>query len=116
MATALFDNTWQDPPAPPDVRVLAEVHAWKNDSFVLVDYTITNYAAVAKKLYIGMGCVPEPSETYGGETVAYDATKKMAYFFRTGETPYIGVKLIGADPLSFHALDWDTYSPADAEC
>ncbi len=114
VAVALFDNTWQEPPAQPDVRALAEVHAWKNDPFVLVDYTITNYAAVAKKLYIGMGCVPEPSETYGGETAAYDATKKMAYFYRTGETPYVGVKLITGDPISFHPLDWDTYSPADA--
>lgn len=114
VASAIFDNTWQDPPAPPDVRALAEVRAWNNDSFVLADYTITNYGTTAKKLYIGMGCVPEPSETYGGETVAYDATKKMAYFFRTGETPHIGVKLLSADPLSFHPLDWDTYSPDDA--
>lgn len=114
VADVIFDNTWQDPPAQPDVRVWAEVRAWKNDPFVIVDYTITNYASTAKKLYIGMGGVPEPSETYGGETVAYDATKKIAYFYRTGETPYTGVKLIGADPVSFHALDWDTYSPADA--
>ncbi len=114
VAVALFDNTWQDPPAQPDVRAIAEVHAWKNDPFVLVDYTITNYASVAKTLHIGMGCVPYPSETYGGETVAYDATKKMAYFYRAGETPYIGVKLITGDPVSFHPLDWDTYSPADA--
>ncbi|MBK7256510.1 MAG: hypothetical protein IPI01_01515 [Ignavibacteriae bacterium] len=115
VAVALFDNTWQEPPAQPDVRALAEVHAWKNDPFVLVDYTITNYAAVAKTLYIGMGCVPEPSETYGGEIVAYDNVQKMAYFFRTGETPYIGVKLIGGDPISFHALDWDTYSPGGCQ-
>ncbi len=114
VATALFDNSWQDPPAPPDVRVLGGVHAWKNDPFVLVDYTITNYSAAASTVHIGMGCVPEPSETYGGETVAYDATKKMAYFFRQGETPYTGVKIIGRDPVSFHALDWDVYSPTDA--
>jgi hypothetical protein len=111
VATALFDNTYQDPPFPPAVRALAEVHAWKNDPFVLVDYTITNYAATAATWHIGMGCVPYPSETWGGETVAYDTTKKMAYFFREGEAPYIGVKLIGQNPVSFHALDWDIYSP-----
>ncbi len=111
VAKALIDNTWQDPPAPPDVRVLQEVHAWKDDPFVLVDYTVTNYAATASTLHIGMGCVPYPSETWGGETVAYDDTKKMAYFFREGETPHVGVKLMAQDAVSFHALDWDAYSP-----
>jgi hypothetical protein len=114
VADVIFDNSWQDPPAPPDVRVWAEVRAWKNDPFVIADYTITNYGATDQQLFIGIGGVPEPSETYGGEIVAYDNVKKMAYFFRNGETPYIGVKLIGTDPISFHALDWDTYSPADA--
>jgi len=55
-----------------------------------------------------------PSNSYGGETVQYDATKKMAYYFRTGETPYIGVALLGQDPYSFKVLDWDVYSPTDA--
>jgi hypothetical protein len=115
VADVLFDNSYLDPPAEPHVRGWAEVHAWKNDPFVLVDYTITNYGSMAKQLYIGIGGVPKPSEAYGGETVAYDATKKMAYFFRSGETPHVGVKLIGADPISFHALDWDVYSPTNAD-
>jgi hypothetical protein len=115
VAAAVFDNTWNTPPALPDVRVLEEVHAWKDDSFVLVDYTITNYESVARTVRVGVGCVPEPSEAYGGETNAYDATKKMAYFFRTGELPYIGIKFIGQDPASFHPLDWDAYSPTDSE-
>jgi hypothetical protein len=115
VATSVFDNTWQDPPAPPDVRVIATVRAWHNDPFVLVDYIVTHYGSTTKTLQVGIGCVPEPSETYGGETVAYDTTKKMAYFYRTGEAAYAGVKIIGQNPYSFHALDWDTYSPTDAE-
>ena len=114
VAVALFDNSWTNPPPPPDVRVLAVLHAWKNDPFVLVDYTLTNTSPSSAHLAVGMGCVPEPSETYGGETVAYDATKKMAYFHRVGEDPYVGVKVMAQDPSSFHALDWDTYSPTDA--
>lgn len=114
VATALFDNTWQTPPAQPDVRVLGNVYATKLDSFIVVDFKVTNTATAAKKLYVGVISVPEPSETYGGETVAYDATKKIAYTYRTGEAPYIGVKLLGADPASFHSRDWDAYSPTDA--
>ncbi len=113
-ATALFDNSYLDPAMPPDVRVLAILHAWKNDPFLLVDYTVTNTSASPYHVAVGMGCVPEPSETYGGETVAYDATKKMAYFYREGEAPYVGVKVMAQDPASFHALDWDVYSPTDA--
>jgi hypothetical protein len=115
IAVAVFDNTYLDPPALPDVRVLAQVHGWKDDPFVLADYTITNYDAVARTLRIGMGCVPYLSEAYGGESIAYDATKKMAYFYRTGDLPYIGIKFIGQDPTSFHPLDWDTYSPTNAD-
>jgi len=28
--------------------------------------------------------------------------------------PYIGIKVMGQDPSSFHALPWDVYSPTDA--
>ena len=115
VATALFDNSAQTPPLPPDVQVLENVYAWNKDSLVLVDYKLTNTSAASYTVHIGMGCVPEPSETFGGETVAYDTTKKMAYFFREGEAVYVGVKLLGQDPSSFHVLDWDAYSPTDAE-
>lgn len=114
VATALFDNSWNAPPPAPDVRALMNAYAWKNDSLVVVDYSITNWGSTSYTAYIGLGCVPEPSETYGGETVAYDTTKQMAYFFREGETPYVGIILLGASPSSFHVLDWDTYSPSDA--
>jgi len=113
VATALFDNSWVLPSPPPDVQVVENAYAWKKDSIVLVDYALTNTSAAPYAVHVGMGCVPAPSETYGGETVAYDTTAKMAYFFREGEAPYIGVKLLGQNPTSFHVLDWDAYSPAD---
>jgi hypothetical protein len=112
--TSLFDNTYQTPAPPPDARVLETVYSWLGDSFVLVRYGVTNYSASPYTVSIGMGLLPIPSGTYGGETVAYDATKKMAYFFRQGEAPYVGAKLMSQDPASFHVLDWDVYSPTDA--
>ncbi len=113
VATALFDNSWVTPAPLPDVRVLANVYAWQNDSLVLAEYSITNYSAGPYDLQVGLGCVPYLSETWGGETVAYDTVSKMAYFYREGEMPYIGIKLLSQDPVSFHALDWDVYSPTD---
>ncbi len=113
IATALIDNTYPSVPAPPDVRVRETVYAWHNDYYVMVKYSVTNYSSAAYHLYLGAGVIPMPSNSYGGETVQYDATKKMAYFFRTGETPYTGVALVGQDPASFHVLDWDVYSPTD---
>jgi hypothetical protein len=79
----------------------------------MVKYSVTNYSAGIYHVYLGVGVVPMPSDSWGGETVQYDTTKKMAYFFRSGETPYTGVALMGQDPASFHALDWDVYSPTD---
>jgi len=35
----------------------------------------------------------------------------VSYFFRTGQNPYVGVKVLSGDPSSFHVLDWDAYSP-----
>jgi hypothetical protein len=113
VATALSDNTYNSPPLLPDVQVLQNVYAVKTDPFVIVDFEVKNTASKAADLYIGLGGVPYPSETWGGETVAYDATAKIAYFYREGEPVYIGVKLLGQDPASFHALPWDVYSPAD---
>ena len=113
MAMALIDNTYPAVPAPPDVRVRHTVYAWHNDYYVMVKYSVTNYSSGTYNLHLGVGVIPYPSAAYGGETVQYDASKKIAYFFRTGETPYTGVVLMEQDPSSFHVLDWDVYSPTD---
>jgi hypothetical protein len=112
MASVLTDNTYSG--APPDIKVLVTVYAWKNDEFFLAKYTITNYSSGTYTLYLGIGMVIELSGAYGSETASYDATKKMAYYFRGSEPAFIGVKVMGQDPYSFHVLDWTVYSPGSS--
>jgi hypothetical protein len=114
MATALIDNSYPTVPVPPNIQVRMTVYAWRNDNFVFVKYSVRNISPSSYTVYIGMDVIPMPTETYGGESVAYDNTKKVAYYYRTGETPYVGVKLLGQSPFSFHVLDWDVYSPTSA--
>jgi hypothetical protein len=109
IATVLTDNSYSN--IEPNVRVRVTVYSWHNDDFVIAKYTVTNVNTSAYTLFLGVFGIPKPSNSYGGETVAYDATKKVAYFFRTGETPHIGVKVLSGEPSSFHVLDWDVYSP-----
>jgi hypothetical protein len=109
IATVVIDNSFSS--AEPNVRVRVTVYSWHGDDCFVVKYTLTNTNTSPYTLTLGGFVVPKPSNTYGGETVAYDATKKVSYFFRTAQTPYVGVKVLSGDPSSFHALDWDAYSP-----
>jgi hypothetical protein len=109
IATVVIDNSFSQ--LEPNVRVRVTVYSWHNDDFFIVKYTTTNTGTAPYNLYLGAFVVPKPSNTYGLESVSYDATKKVAYFFRTGQDPHIGLKVVSGDPYSFHPLDWDAYSP-----
>ena len=110
-ATVLTDNSYSN--EAPNIRVRVTVYGWNNDDFIITKYTVINYASTSYLLYLGVAMSPQPSNAYGGESVVYNATKKIAYFYRSGETPHLGVKVVGGDPYSFHVLDYDAYSPAD---
>ncbi len=108
--TVLTDSEYP-PPQPPDIHVRVTVYMWRNDDFVIVKYTTRNVSATTYQLYLAAAMVPKPSNVYGGETVSWDATKKVAYFFRASQNAYTGIKVLGGDPYSFHVLDWNVYSP-----
>jgi hypothetical protein len=109
--TTVIDNSYSN--APPKVRVRVNIYAWKGDSSVIVRYATINDSAVTVPLYIGAVVSPKPSNTYGNETVSFDPTKQIGYFFRTGQAPHVGVKVLSGAASSFHALDYAVYSPLD---
>jgi hypothetical protein len=109
IATVLTDNSYSF--LEPNVSVRVTCFAWNTDAYYIAKFTTTNTNATPYTLWLGAFAIPKPANAYGGETVAYDATSKVAYYFRTGESDYIGLKLLSADPSSFHARDWDAYSP-----
>jgi hypothetical protein len=110
-ATVLFDNSYnlQQPKA----RVRLSTYTWPTDPFLIARYTVINDTTISYPLYLGLAVSPEPGGAYGGETVTYDATKKVAYFFVSGTAMYMGLKIVSGSPYSFHVLDYGVYSPSD---
>ncbi len=109
--TVLFDNSYSS--QQPKVKVRLATYTWAADPFVIARYTVINDTTISYPLYLGIAVSPEPGGAYGGETVTYDPTKKVAYFFVSGSAMYMGLKIVGGSPYSFHVLDYGVYSPAD---
>ena len=111
VGTVLFDNSYST--QQPKVKVRMTTYTWPTDPFVIARYTVINDTSISYPLYLGIAVTPRPGGTYGGATSTYDATKKVAYFFRSGTPMYVGFKTVGGLPYSFHVLDYAVYSPAD---
>jgi hypothetical protein len=109
--TALFcisDNTYIN--EPPKISVEHTVYAWQNTSYALIRYRVINDSSAAQTLYLGTVVIPQPSGSYGGETMGYDAGQSTVYYFRTGEMPYSGTRLLSSPTHSAQLFDWDAYS------
>ena len=104
----IIDNEFSG--EPPDVKVIHTVMAWDNSPYVFIRFQAVNRTATSLNLYLGAAVIPRPTQTYGGETVAYNATESTAYYFRTGETPYWGTRLLNKPAYSVKIYDWDAYS------
>jgi hypothetical protein len=104
----ISDNSYTT--KPPKIRVRNTVMGWKGSNYLIVRFRVINDSTITYPLYLGTVLVPQIGATYGGETVQYESTKKVGYYFRTGQNNYIGVKLLGKDPFSVKILDWDNYS------
>ncbi|MCK6562435.1 T9SS type A sorting domain-containing protein [candidate division KSB1 bacterium] len=96
---------------PPAVRVVHTVMSWNSTPYVFIRFQAVNTTAAPLELYLGAAVIPRPSQTYGSETVAYDAAGNTAYYYRTGETPYWGTRLLNKPAYSVKIRDWDAYSP-----
>jgi len=110
-AIAVYDNGYSN--LPPEVTFKAHLYAWSNDPYLIAQYTVINDSSEQVTLHLGLLTVPRISGSYGGETNNYDATHQIAYCYREGETPHAGFRLLSKEPFSYHALDWNVYSPAD---
>lgn len=95
---------------PPKISVQHTLLAWQNTSYVIIRYRVRNDTTIALPLYLSAATLTRPSGTYGGETVTYNAAKQTAYYFRTGQTPHWGIKLLNKPAFSVKIRDWDKYS------
>jgi hypothetical protein len=96
---------------PPHVTLRNLVYMWSGDDYVISRYVYRNDSSAAVTATIGVAVVPQPSAEFGFESVEYDPATEIAYYYRTGQDAYIGVKVLSGPAYSFHSMDWEVYSP-----
>ena len=87
------------------------VYMWNGDDYAIVRHLWRNDSTGAVNVYLGAAVIPQPSAAFGLETVAYDEASGVAHYYRTGEEPYIGMKVLSGSAYSYHNMDWEVYSP-----
>jgi hypothetical protein len=95
---------------PPKIRVLHTLYSWQNTPYFIIRYRVKNDSLATLQLYLGVAILTRPSGTYGGETIAYNSDKNTGYYFRTGQNPHWGVRLLNKPTSSVKIRDWDNYS------
>jgi hypothetical protein len=95
----------------PHVTLRNTVYMWTGDDYVISRYTYWNDSSAAVNAYIGATVIAQPSAEFGFESVEYDAATDIAYYYRTGQDAYVGVKVLTGPASSLHSMDWEVYSP-----
>jgi hypothetical protein len=102
-------------PKPPKVYYRLHVYSWVNEAFIIARYTVINDSNQQVTMYLGAVSVPQVAGSYGGETNSYNSGHQTAFCYRTGDTYYSGLRFLSSSAYSYHALDWDVYSPDDPD-
>ena len=97
-----FDNTSG---GPPDVIEKLNAFSWTNAAYTIVRFNIKNSAAAAVDASIGLDIIPSLNDTYGYDSVTYNATKGIIRFHR-GNQENMGVKLLSASLSSLYSFEW----------
>jgi len=105
------DNSYNDPPLPPNVISKANVYGWLTGGFTVVKFTILNKESSDINAVVGMEVICQPSGSYGLETIKWIDTEKVISFFRQGEASYVGYKLLSSELTTLSSIDW--YSDYD---
>ena len=94
----------------PMVTLRVTVYLWNGTDYAIVRHTYRNDSTITVNAYIGATVVPQPSGTFGLESVGYDEASGVAYNYRVGEDPFIGIKILSGPAYSCHNMDWEVYS------
>jgi hypothetical protein len=98
---------------PPYVLYSLHLYSWINESFAICRYAVINNYPQEETFHLGAIALPQVTGSYGLETNSYNTTHLTAFTYRSGETNFAGIRLLTKDPVSYHALDWNVYSPDD---
>jgi len=98
-----YDNTYSN--NPPAVEVKLNAYGWTNKSFTILKFNVNNLETAPMNATIGLDIIPELSETYGMDTVTYDASTGVVRFHR-GTDMNMGMKLLSAPLSSLVSFEW----------
>jgi hypothetical protein len=90
---------------PPDVLVKLNAYGWTSGSYVIVKFNITNNEANALNASVGLEVIPEINQTYGYDSVSWNAEAGVIRFHR-GTQVNMGMKLLSASLSSLYSFEW----------
>ncbi len=90
---------------PPDVLVKLNAYGWTNGSYVIVKFNITNNETNAMNASVGLEVIPELNQTYGYDSVSWNAEAGVIRFHR-GNQVNMGMKLLSASLSSLYSFEW----------
>lgn len=110
------DNSWNDPPLPPNVLSKANIYGWSTGGFTVVKFTILNKETTPIDAVIGMEIIPQINGSYGLESMTWLGAEEVLSVYRIGETSYVGYKILSGEVNSVSMIDWyDGYDTVDTD-
>lgn len=100
---SVFNNTYSA--LPPKFTGKLRTYQWFGNKYAIGKYELVNDSSVAYTTSIGFEFIPKVNNTYGLETVDYNAAKGVVYTYKTGET-YSGVKILNTQTTGVVSFDW----------
>lgn len=98
------NNTYNDPPLPPNVLSKIWVYGWNNQAYLITKITVVNRETDAFSAVVGMEVIPQLDGSYGNEVVNCDLSENLLYTFKPNA--YVGYKVLGESMKGYDAFDW----------
>lgn len=99
---------------PPDVIVMQHAYGWNNGGYVIIKFIIKNKEAAAMNAMAGLDIIPYIDETYGFDSVTYNAAQGVIRFHR-GNVTNMGMKLLSATLGSLYSFEWYSGYSVDSD-
>jgi len=102
-----FDNSYTNPPLPPNVLVKTTIYGWEGSNYALIKFTVINKDSLFMNAMIGTETVAQNNNTYGYDTVQYvDTANFVDIYNRT----HVGLELLSGNLETLTSFEYfDSY-------
>ena len=100
-----IDNSYLNPPMPPNVKVLINVYGWSLGGYVLAKFRIINQEISVLNAKSGYELIPYIDGSYGFETVEFDDVNQLVKIFN-GSSTNVGIKVFSHTFSSVRSFEW----------